>query len=362
MNTKPTNKHELAASVERLRKVWADKGWPFKDETQCPIGFELLACPLNAKPSIPPPSAGCLPAYTLVAQTLWTRPYGDVMQASNLMQWGSRLAALCSLVLSARLLRQAYPNERLVMQTDYTGLALLRSLGIDGVYSSIQTSLLWTVSSALSDEQARHWWVIGKLASMAHTLSSRPMLHVDLDCFLFKPLRFPSGSYCMAQNREPIWGDSLLSLFYQECLLEALGEWRNNWLDPDGLFSRLLDLDYASNFGFFFGSEPFLPIVTAMEESQRLCATPDFRMRHFCRNMLLEQYLVSSAAKAAGIELRSLLADPTNDEAKPSAPADLGYCHAVADAKKNPNVCRMICDMVKQAFPEQYERAVVLSW
>ncbi len=338
-------KFKTIKDVQRRIAQLQKKLGPFKldYEKEFPIGRRVLANPGQFLSQIN--SLEYQPDSTVYAfQSLWTKPLGDVMNPHNACMWDTRLAFLCSLCLSAALLRKHYSSTRL--STDNNGVKLTEALGLGKIYSRV------VYQSTLQDFQYSKDWNRGKVAIIQRVAENmiggrqyefKSMLHVDLDVLLFAALPKMKGAY-LVQGRESVHGSELISKLYLQAIDEVH---KKNHLD--GL--QFANLPYAYNTGIYQASGTVAYEQTKIWTDKFLAlASSSFDLGS--SSWAIEQLCIGQIFRYDPKFVGYLFSKYFSWEKE----NPYGYVHFMAHSKKNKTFCNMLIDIVEREMPEYFER------
>ncbi|HEY1294534.1 MAG TPA: DUF6734 family protein [Chloroflexota bacterium] len=285
----------------------------------------------------------------LAVWSFWTKPF----RHHHHRVWASEKHHLLAWVLSVETARPHF--ERTVLITDDEGARML----IDGV--GLRFDQVWPLLNVLDDEDPL-WWSLGKL--FAYRAQTEPFVHIDSDCFLWKPLpaRMLEADV-LAQSPERFdWGGG--SYYHPEALPPVIAAERG-WL-PDALAWYLsIQGNAALNCGVFGGNN--LEFIRGYaDQAIHMVQHPANRevWRHFgdriSENLIAEQYLLAACiddarARGVGLDVQYLF-ESTDRAFEPGLAARAGFTHLIGLAKADPDLARRLDRRIRHDYPEYYAR------
>jgi hypothetical protein len=283
-----------------------------------------------------------------IIQTFWTGNTSVVNPLSLTGGWLSAEYHWMAWALSCLQFRNFYENVELV--TDTMGKTILIDL-LQLPYTTVRVEL------DVLNQYSPKLWALAKIYS--YSLQQEPFIHADGDVFIWQP--FPAtciDADLIAQNFEidfPFYHDPLRTVQREfqkipACMVKELER------------SKTI---YSCNTGVIGGKK-----LAVFQEYSRLAF--DFvdanidrlnkvDMNHF--NICFEQFLYYTLAKSSNIELIYLIANKGDfDPTYPGfanfhkVPYQTHFIHAMAEYKRNPEVCQHLARRLRQDFPEIYYR------
>jgi hypothetical protein len=283
--------------------------------------------------------------------SFWTRPF----RAHHHRFWMSDRHHLLSWVLSVQTARRHLESTSLV--TDDEGARML----VDGIglkFDHVSTSL------NVLDREDPDWWCLGKL--YAYRSQAEPFVHVDSDCFLWKPLpaRMIQADL-LAQNPETfVYGGST---YYRPDIVGPVIDSTNGWM-PDALRWYIARRGNAAiNCGVLGGND--LDFIRRYADlGIRLVQDPANQLgwrsltdKRYFENVFVEQYLLGACVEFAGAALGRApnaqylfdsMGDAFNDERAERA----GFTHLIGSAKSDRLIAQRLAARVRRDYPDYYER------
>lgn len=276
------------------------------------------------------------------------------MRAGARMIWASERTHRLSWILSVETARRHYPDIALV--TDSAGAReLCDGLGLE--FGSVSTEL-----DALEQADSR-WWSLGKL--LACRAQRAPFVHLDPDVFLWKRLpAIVEHAPVLAQSPEALIDHQ----FYEpERMLRAFEETVGRVPEPWAWYVRR-GFQTAACCGIVGGTDVELlhewadmAIDVALNPRHRAVWEREQVQLHM---MLVEQYLFVACVehrRAHDPRRRDLRIQYLFPNANFADAAAIGYTHAIADAKRNPEVVARIEAVVRRDHPAHYARCLALE-
>ncbi len=220
----------------------------------------------------------------LAVWSFWTRPF----RAHRHQVWASEKHHLLAWVLSVETARRHFRATSLI--TDDDGARML----VDGVglrFDHVSTDL-----NALNQADPE-WWCLGKL--YAYRSQAEPFVHIDSDCFLWKPLpeRMTSADL-LAQSPERIpCGDGPYS---RRGVVVSLMDSMQGWIPEELRWYTSIRGDGAVNCGILGGNRlDFVRHYADMgirlvQHPPNQRAWPHFVDKSYHENFVVEQYLLAA--------------------------------------------------------------------
>jgi hypothetical protein len=286
----------------------------------------------------------------LAVWSFWTKPF----RAHHHRIWASEKHHLIAWVLSLETARRHFAETSLV--TDSAGADMLvERLGLR--FDRVSTAL-----DVLDDEDPL-WWSLGKL--VAYRAQSEPFVHIDSDCFLWKPLpRRMLKADLLAQSPESFGWEG--GSYYRPEVLEPLIQAQGGWLPEPLAWYLSIRGDAAVNCGIVGGHQlDFIQSYAnqAIQMVQHPANQPIWRQLEdrISENLIAEQYLLTACIEYARAQKRprldvQYLFESTDLAFQPGYAAKLGFTHMIGLAKSDPELAARLDTRVRRDFPEYYAR------
>jgi hypothetical protein len=222
-------------------------------------------------------------------------------------------------------------HEQIIAVTDTDGAKILTETGVN--FAAIYTDFDKITTSP-------EFWAVAKL--QAYKIAAKKyggFVHYDIDVFSQKKYT-PSENGIIAQSME---NDAHYN-FMHEKMLRTCNKLPNIFLKGNP--------EIAINTGIFgVGSEAAKKIIKCFSEAEKIIKDNDFitysKNEKLWVNMMIEQFFITSYAKANGIVIDLVIQDITNPEEAISK----GYCHLWGGVKR-----RATNDLKNKAQILEFER------
>jgi hypothetical protein len=287
--------------------------------------------------------------------SFWSAPF----EAGHHNMWTSRRHHLLAWVLSVATARRHFATTALV--TDDAGARML----VDHLrlpFDHVSTAL-----NVLDGEDPK-WWCLGKL--YAYRMQTEPFVHIDNDCFLWKPLpRRMLAADVLAQSPEYFAWDG--RTYYRPEQLAPLIDAEHGWLPDELAWFMSLRGGTAVCCGVLGGNR--LDFIGAYADNAiRMVQHPANRpiwprfQDRISENLIVEQYLLSAAIEFARSRAKTklnvqYLFPSTNAAFEPGLAARAGFTHMIGLAKADPDLAERLDRRVKRDYPDFYRRCATYT-